>query len=81
MIEIILIIVLIVMLGLTAWYIMGMANNMIVLNNKLDELYKMAMAENRKKKRTSKAKPIGFEIIAADTVISKKRNIKPKPNT
>lgn len=66
-------IILISILGLiqlaTAWYIMSMATNMIILNSKLDELYKIVATAEKKKKRVSKKAPIGFKTSATEAEI------------
>ena len=73
MIEIILIVVLGLIQVFIGWYIMAMGNNMIVLNNKLDDLYKIVVAD-KKKKRVTKKTPIGFKTSATEAeILSKKK--------
>lgn len=64
------VIILISILGLiqllTAWYIMSMTTNMIILNSKMDELYKIVAKDDKKKKRVAKKNPIGFKTSATE---------------
>ena len=76
MIEIILVLVavlVIVQVGVV-WYMLGMATNMVILNSKLGDIYKIIAAADKKKKRVAKQKPIGFLTNAVGVeVLNKKK--------
>ena len=76
MIEIILVLVAILVIAQVGviWYMLGMATNMVILNNKLGDIYKIIAAADKKKKRVAKQKPIGFLTNAAGVdVLNKKK--------
>jgi hypothetical protein len=53
---------------------LGMATNMVILNNKLGDIYKIIAAADKKKKRVAKQKPIGFLTNAVGVeVLNKKK--------
>ena len=55
------------------WYILGVANNMIILNSKFDELYKIIAKDDKKKKRAAKKPAIGFKTSATEAAIANKK--------
>jgi len=76
MIEIILVLVVVLIIAQIGviWYMLGMATNMVILNNKLGDIYKIIAAADKKKKRVAKQKPIGFLTNAVGVdVLSKKK--------
>ena len=76
MIEIILVLVAILVIAQVGiiWYMLGMATNMVILNNKLGDIYKIIAAADKKKKRVAKQKPIGFLTNAVGVeVLNKKK--------
>ena len=75
MITIILILVAILVIAQVGviWYMLGMATNMVILNNKLGDIYKIIAAADKKKKRVAKQKPIGFLTNAVGVDILNKK--------
>jgi hypothetical protein len=76
MIEIILVLVAVLVISQVGviWYMLGMATNMVILNNKLGDIYKIIATADKKKKRVVKQKPIGFLTNTAGVdVLNKKK--------
>jgi hypothetical protein len=75
MITIILILVAVLVIAQVGiiWYMLGMATNMVILNSKLGDIYKIIATADKKKKRVAKQKPIGFLTNAAEAEILNKK--------
>ena len=75
MITIILVLVAVLVIAQVGviWYMLGMATNMVILNNKLGDIYKIIAAADNKKKRVAKQKPIGFLTNAVGVDILNKK--------